>query len=344
MNGRTDFRFALCVAAALLAAVALRGHARAADDDDALQKRILKMNSITGNDAIRAQMLELVKDKAAAKKLLQVADAMAKEKKDKIQYNAAYILGRVALHLKELDTALDLFKICTDEATKLKSANKLEQAFNGNLAVLSQQKKYDEAKKLCLSMLEISGDEQIQQFQLLVVQEKLIRITAKLGKIDEAMKMVDELLAKSDDFWYFLEVKAAVQQEAGKYKEAAETYLTVLDKLDKSEGLKAEAKEGEMDGIRYALSGVYVELNDIDKCAEQLQMLLKKHPDSPTYNNDLGFVWADHDKNLDESEKMIRKAIEEDRKQRKANADLLPDEDKDNAAYIDSLGWVLFKK
>src|SRR5262249_28055204 len=93
------------------------------------------------------------------------------------------------------------------------------------------------------------------------------------------------------------------------------------------------------------LSGVYIEMNEVDKCAEQLQTLLKKHPDNATYNNDLGFIWADHDKNLDEAEKMIRKAIEEDRKQRKENAaELTPDEDKDNAAYIDSLGWVLYKK
>src|SRR5262249_38730474 len=55
--------------------------------------------------------------------------------------------------------------------------------------------------------------------------------------------------------------------------------------------------------------------------------------------------WADHDMNLAESEKLIRKAIEEDRRQRrKANPDLKPELDKDNPAYLDSLGWVLFKQ
>jgi tetratricopeptide (TPR) repeat protein len=344
MKERKLTRIALAVAAALLAILALNSRTCAADDNDAIQKRILKLNSVTGNDAIRAQILELAKDSAGTKKLLKVADDMAKEKKDQIQYNAAYILGRVALYQKDLDIAQRFFKMCTDEATKLKSANKLDQAFNGYLAVLSQQKKYDEAEKLCLSMLEINGDEKMKEFQVLVVQEKLIRITAKLGKIDEALKMTDELLSKSDDFWYFLEVKASVLHEAGKYKEAAEAYQSVLEKLDKAEGLKPEAKDDEMDSVRYALSGVYVELNDLDKCTEQLQILLKRHPDSATYNNDLGFIWADHDKNLDEAEKMIRKAIDLERKQRKGNAELLPEEDKDNAAYIDSLGWVLYKK
>lgn len=49
--------------------------------------------------------------------------------------------------------------------------------------------------------------------------------------------------------------------------------------------------------------------------------------------------------NLAESEKLIRKAIEEDRKLRKkANPTMRPEEDKDNPAYLDSLGWVLFKQ
>ena len=40
-----------------------------------------------------------------------------------------------------------------------------------------------------------------------------------------------------------------------------------------------------------------------------------------------------------------RKAIEEDKKQRlKANPDMKPDDVKDNASYLDSLGWVLFKE
>ena len=40
----------------------------------------------------------------------------------------------------------------------------------------------------------------------------------------------------------------------------------------------------------------------------------------------------------------IRKALDEDRKQRKERPELGLEEDKDNAAYLDSLGWVLFKK
>jgi tetratricopeptide (TPR) repeat protein len=92
---------------------------------------------------------------------------------------------------------------------------------------------------------------------------------------------------------------------------------------------------------------VYIDLNQVDKAAAELEALLKKEPDNATYNNDLGYIWADHGMKLADSEKLIRKALEADRKQRqkeKDDPDLLPTEDKDNPAYLDSLGWVLFKQ
>ena len=91
------------------------------------------------------------------------------------------------------------------------------------------------------------------------------------------------------------------------------------------------------------LSNVYTEMSQIDKAAAHLKVLLDKDPDDPGVNNDLGYIWADHDMNLDQAEKMIRKALDEDRKRRKKE-NLNAEDDKDNAAYLDSLGWVLYKK
>ena len=46
-------------------------------------------------------------------------------------------------------------------------------------------------------------------------------------------------------------------------------------------------------------------------------------------NNDLGYLYADQGKNLEKAEAMIRKAVEEE---------------PENGSYLDSLGWVLFKR
>src|SRR5262249_689683 len=46
-------------------------------------------------------------------------------------------------------------------------------------------------------------------------------------------------------------------------------------------------------------------------------------------NNDLGYTWADAGKNLADAESHIRKALQVE---------------PDNSAYLDSLGWVLYKR
>jgi tetratricopeptide (TPR) repeat protein len=116
------------------------------------------------------------------------------------------------------------------------------------------------------------------------------------------------------------------------------------ENADKNKEAKAEFEE-EIRRMHLRLSTIYTDLNQIDKAAAHLKILLDKDPDDPGVNNDLGYIWADHDMNLDEAEKMIRKALDEDRKRRKKeNPDVKPEDDKDNAAYLDSLGWVLFKK
>lgn len=95
-------------------------------------------------------------------------------------------------------------------------------------------------------------------------------------------------------------------------------------------------------------ANVYVEAKKVDKAADILKGLMKDDPENPTYPNDLGFIWVDNDLNIDESEKLIRKALELDEKQRqKLLKEKKIDEEtakKRTASYVDSLGWVLFKQ
>jgi Flp pilus assembly protein TadD len=92
---------------------------------------------------------------------------------------------------------------------------------------------------------------------------------------------------------------------------------------------------------------VYSAARRLDKAEEQLTECLKLDPENATLNNDLGYIWADQNKNLDRAEGMIRKAIELERHSRKdplAAPSGAGKDEPDNAAYIDSLGWVLYRK
>ena len=80
---------------------------------------------------------------------------------------------------------------------------------------------------------------------------------------------------------------------------------------------------------RPMLSVIYVNQGDYAKGEAELERLLERFPDDPGCNNDLGYLYAEQGKNLEKAEVMIRKALLEK---------------SDEKAYLDSLGWVLFKR
>ena len=143
-------------------------------------------------------------------------------------------------------------------------------------------------------------------------------------------------------------MKARLLREAEKYDEAIKTYEKSIEAYENNEDIKKERKALVIRSIRYMISGIHIEAKQIDKGTDILRTLVKENPDVATFKNDLGFVMADNDQNLDESEKLIRAAIAQDLKDREKLADegKLDKElaKKSNSAYIDSLGWVLYKK
>jgi tetratricopeptide (TPR) repeat protein len=268
---------------------------------------------------------------------------MAKEKEQPFNYTAAIILAKAADHLKDLNSAQELYRVCANESFKLRSVDKMAQAYLRLSQILVQQKKYDEEIKLWQEILDLKDPMGQMGGVKLMAFRQVIRTYAIQGKMDEAQKILGRL---NKDFWLVLDMRAEAEQITGKYEDAAKSWEEALDRLQKDESITdKEAKADFVRQIRFRLSNVYAESNQIDKAAQQLKTVLDKDPDHPGANNDLGYIWADHDMNLDEAEKMIRKALDEDRKRRKKeNPDLQPEDDKDNAAYLDSLGWVLFKK
>jgi tetratricopeptide (TPR) repeat protein len=336
----------LAMLAALTLSVGLNCLGRAAEEsDDALRKRALALNDLTGNDAIEGTIKKLLKAKDKSKPLLVVAERMAQAKEPPFNYNAAFVLGRVAQEQKDLETAKVMYRICSKEATKLQSGQKLAQSFGGLIDLYYEAKKFKEVIEICREFLDLKGDPTVDRLKPAVI-ERMIQAMARQGKIDDALKLVDNFVEaeNKEGGWWSLQLKAWVLREGNRLDDAVKTYESVLERIEADKTLKDEQKERYVERNKYLLSGVYVDQNKIDKATEQLQALLKKKPDDPTYLNDLGYIWADHDMNLEEAEKMIRKAIEEERKQRKAIPDLSAEADKDNSAYLDSLGWVLFKQ
>jgi Tfp pilus assembly protein PilF len=95
--------------------------------------------------------------------------------------------------------------------------------------------------------------------------------------------------------------------------------------------------------VRVALSSVYQAMGKHDEAEAQLRKVLETGPHDATANNNLGYLLAERNKDLAEAERLIRKALELDKQLRGATAPGV-EREAETAAYVDSLGWVLFRR
>ncbi|CAN5520588.1 hypothetical protein BH10PLA1_BH10PLA1_07650 [soil metagenome] len=82
------------------------------------------------------------------------------------------------------------------------------------------------------------------------------------------------------------------------------------------------------DGL-YLVANLYQRLDQKDSAESTLLAALSVDPKHAPASNDLGYNWVDTGKNLDKAERLVRNAVEAE---------------PDNQAFLDSLGWVLYKR
>ncbi len=109
--------------------------------------------------------------------------------------------------------------------------------------------------------------------------------------------------------------------------EALKAYRELIDKFDADHD-SAETREV-MHEARLALSNLCAMKGENTQAEEWLEEVLDEFPNDESAMNDLGYLWADANKNLGRARRMIRAAV---------------DAEPGNMAYRDSLGWVLFRQ
>ena len=316
--------------------------------EDTVLKTVLVFNFITGEEPVKNKIIEILKNNEKAKRIVEGAQKLNPADEKKLNGNAYWLLARVAQELRENEAAVDFYNKFLVDAKKLGSGQKMAAGYGPLIQILFDTKKYKECEKLCSEFLDITLEDEAAFIPILrlkpVVFRRMVLCQSRLGEVDKAIERVEKLYKDQPDNWLNLELKARILREVGRTADAVKAYQDLIVKIDLDKRLGKEEKEEFLEEIKYTLSNVYVELKKIDKAADILKALVEKNPDNPTYHNDLGYIWADNDLNLEEAEKLIRKAIEIERGLRKKIKNLKPEFDKDNSAYLDSLAWVLFKK
>lgn len=280
----------------------------------------------------RAMLVVLRDDPRLVKDMLSVVGPRLRGRRG-IDRETSRYLAILADRAHALEDAERLYRNCLANVTEGPRSDEESDAYTGLLNVLWQEHKFDAIVNVCREGLSHAA-----ATNLLVFHYNLSRAQLRLGKLDEALAEANRAVDIASTDEHRLQMRC--------YRA---TLLAMADRFDEAEAdargvLKDFKNPGDVLEARYTLSEIYSLAKKYPQAEEQLQQVLKEHPDEARAHNDLGYQWADQGKNLEEAEKLIREALDLDRKQRKAGAHVEADADHDNAAYLDSLGWVLFRR
>jgi tetratricopeptide (TPR) repeat protein len=119
-----------------------------------------------------------------------------------------------------------------------------------------------------------------------------------------------------------------IKTQAYRQKRDAHHALAALEQA------RQQAEEAELDGFFTAdyyllAANVYEESGNYERARETAEKALAMSPDDPVVANNVGYLLADHNEELDRAEQLIRTAVEAE---------------PDNIAYLDSLAWVLYRQ
>src|SRR5208337_971390 len=153
------------------------------------------------------------------------------------------------------------------------------------------------------------------------IQLFLADLLSDTGKVDQALEILNKAIKNEPDNARYKLVLGGTLTKFGRNDEAVKVFQDLIKRFSGNDEVVKLAHSN--------LSIIYVNQGDYAKGEAELEILFRKTPDDAGVNNDLGYLYADQGKNLEKAESMIRKAVQEE---------------PDRPAYLDSLGWVLFKR
>ena len=242
---------------------------------------------------------------------------VARKSDDKsLEFFRNYIVARLAKMANKTDLSYEFFKLCIGRQPTIATL-RFEL-----VDLLWSAERYQDMVEQCESAIKrLPNDFEFYEYRarglamLKKFQEAEEGLTAYLKKQTSESKLVQGAL-----------VLVWVDQRAEKIDSAIKRCHDILAKFPKAE---------QVGYTRYLLSGVYMQADKQDESEKQLEKIIAMSSETvapalrAAAENDLGYLWADRGIKLDEAEKLIRSALK-----------VKPD----SAAYLDSLGWVLFRK
>jgi tetratricopeptide (TPR) repeat protein len=152
----------------------------------------------------------------------------------------------------------------------------------------------------------------------LVARGRAARLLLQKNERDAAFRMLDEHAAKDRAESLDVEfAKAALLEDTGKPREAIAVLQLALERYP------------DHPGVRYQIALIQDKAGMERESIRSFENLLKDRPEDASLLNALGYSLADRNQKLPRAETLIRKALAAS---------------PDNPAFLDSLGWVRFRR
>ncbi|MCE9553261.1 MAG: tetratricopeptide repeat protein [Planctomycetes bacterium] len=270
----------------------------------------------TGGLSVLGDAKSISGDKELLAKLIAEADRRLKEKPADLKLGPRLALALLAADARQFDVAARFFELAI--AAEPEQKGTLLSTWGMTLLASEQYAAAVDIFQRALDERAVPSDNPVLNFYLAGALSMVKRNEAALVAARKAVAPDASPEMASRVAW--------VHYRAKQYEEAREAYNELLKKLDPvhdAPGVRDAVREA-----RLTLSHIYVLLGDIPQAEELLEQVLDEFPDNIGVRNDLGYLWADQKKHLERSLAMIQQAVAAE---------------PDNAAYRDSLGWVLYR-
>lgn len=177
----------------------------------------------------------------------------------------------------------------------------------------TRAKKYEETLATSRELIS-DGQRVLSELFIYELNRRIATILSQGGRHEEAAAHINKLLEELGQ--QKQQVRAVIEKETDPQRRQA--WQGAMDELGEREAM-----------ILRTLSYIYQRAGKRDAAEARLREAHKLDPDEIGINNDLGYILAESDKDLEEAERMTRLAVGEEPR---------------TAAYQDSLAWVLYKK
>jgi tetratricopeptide (TPR) repeat protein len=268
-------------------------------------------------ESLGAEGRSISDDADLVRSLIQAARKQLESNPDELDYHRRLAVALLALDGKQVEEAGQFFEL----AIRADPDQTSELLFTWGLGLLADEQ-YAEAARV----FQRGVDQKVPPEDEPIFYYYLAGALEMDGRTEESLAAARKAADLKKDVPRFLSRVAWILYHNDRREEAAQAYRELIEKFD-SDFSSAEGRQVLRES-RLVLSNLAVLAGDMPQAVEWLEEVLDEFPDDIGALNDLGYLWADQNVKLQRAHRMIRQAVEGD---------------PDNAAYRDSLGWVLYR-